>query len=318
MKELIASLAVFRELYDQRKDIYDVLMHFISVLIAEKGLKCFTTVLLTQQLKDEFGFRLPEAVIKTSLKRLSYLKKSNLGEYIVDSSKFETIKNFTSLYEQSNSVYHEMFGRLIDYIKKITKKELSDSEKEIVQKELFSYLLDEGEIMQYTKYIAAYLITETEPNIRSILKDIREGLILYSGITYSDISRLGSWNTEIAVYFDTEILFQMAGFDGELYKMFFDDFFAYVKDINTKSQKKLIKLRSFISTRKEIETFFYKACEIVAGKDILSPERTAMSTIVQNCKLESDVIIKKSDFFTLLTTNGIELEEDELDITKKV
>jgi len=317
MKELIASLAVFRELYDKHKDIYDVLREFLITFIFDHNIKSFTVTSLTQQFNNEYHFKIPEAVIKTSLKKLSFLTKKN-GEYIVDNSNMPSlsIDEFSSLYNKSNNQYKMVIKKLIHYIQTTHKLDLNDDIVKEIENEFYSYLLDQNETRKYTKYISLYFISETDPLILSELKDIREGFILYTGIIYTDNSRLGSWDSKLTIYLDTEILFQMAGYNGELHKIFFDDFFIYVKEINYKSSKKLINLKYFQSTKDEIISFFTKACDIVAGNDILNPEKTAMVTIVQNCRSKSDVIIKQADFFTLLTNNGIELEHEYIDFTK--
>jgi hypothetical protein len=315
MKELIASLAVFRELYDKNKDIYDVLRLFIITFIVDHNIKSFTETSLTQKLNNEYHFKIPEAVIKISLKRLSFLSKK-YGEYIVDNSNIPSIDNFSALYNQSNNQYQMVKNKLIHYIQTIHKIDLNNDAIKEIEAEFYDFLIDQNETKKYTKYISLYLISETDLLIINSLKDIREGFILYNGIIYTDNSRLGSWDAKITIYLDTEILFYMAGYDGELYKMFFNDFYNYVKEINSKSSKKLIELKYFPSTKNEIDNFFTKACDIVAGNDILNPEKTAMVTIVQNCKLKSDVIIKKADFFTLLANNGIEFEDEYIDLTK--
>ena len=315
-KALIRSRKPSFTFYDQRRDIYDVLAQFISIIIIDDGLHDLTSLFITQRLKELYGFRIPDAVITTSLKRLPFIEKKYRGKYIVDHSKIDKTSNFSELYEQSNNIYQILLNNIIDFINIKTKNNLSDTEINEVQKELFEYLLDENDTKKYTKYIAMYLLSLQDNEIKSVLKDIREGMILYTGITYSDINRLGSWDTKLTIYIDTEILFYMAGFDGELYKLFFDDFFYYIKHINSKSSKKLIELRYFLSTKNEIDSFFNKAKDIVIKREILNPEKTAMSNIVRNCKLESDVIIKQADFYTLLTNNGIELDNDEIIISK--
>ena len=317
MKELIASLAVFRGLYDKHKDIYDVLRQFILTFIVDHNIKSFTDTGLTQQFNNEYHFNIPEAVVRTSLKKLSFLTKKN-GEYIVDYSNIPSalIDEFSSLYSQSNNQYQTVIKKLIHYIQTNHKLNLNDDIIKEIENEFYSYLLDQNETKKYTEYISLYIISETDPLIITALKDIREGFILYTGIIYTDNSRLGSWDSKVTIYLDTEILFQMAGYDGEIYKVFFYDFFNYVKEINLKSSKKLINLKYFPSTKDEINNYFAKACDIVEGKVVLNPEKTAMVTIVNNCRSKSDVIIKQADFFTLLTNNGIEFEHEYIDFTK--
>ena len=108
---------------------------------------------------------------------------------------------------------------------------------------------------------------------------------------------------------ETEILFHFAGFNGELYKNLFFDFFELVKEINQKSIKKdgkrLITLKYFPEIKEEVERFFKKAEHIVAGKDKANPSKTAMTTILDGCKSPAEIIEKKTRFYALLRSSGI-------------
>ncbi|WP_289019317.1 hypothetical protein [Desulfobacter postgatei] len=166
---------------------------------------------------------------------------------------------------------------------------------------------------EYSDYISGFIIENKQSiDFRQQLNKIREGVVLYSGITYSsnsNLNELGSWNTELTVYLDTEILFHFIGYNGELPKALFNDFFQYVKEINSKSPNRLIKLKYFREVEDEIEKFFDKAKYILAKKDILRPNITAMISVLNGCKHPSDVLAKKSDFYCFLRTHDIRLEE---------
>ena len=92
MKEvnLLSSAAVLRALYDNKKDIYDVIAEFIRASIKQKSIRVFDSMECTELLLSEFGFRIPEAIVKSCLK--NRLKKNGEidlidGRYCV-SSKF--------------------------------------------------------------------------------------------------------------------------------------------------------------------------------------------------------------------------------------
>ena len=57
------------------------------------------------------------------------------------------------------------------------------------------------------------------------LNIIREGVILYSGVRYVEITQKRKELVDyLVIYLDTEILFHFAGYNGELYKSIFEDF----------------------------------------------------------------------------------------------
>ena len=62
----MASLAVFRSLYDKEKDLYSVIASFSKQLIISQRLNGFELQEFCSKFNDEYGFDLPTAVIKTS------------------------------------------------------------------------------------------------------------------------------------------------------------------------------------------------------------------------------------------------------------
>jgi hypothetical protein len=167
---------------------------------------------------------------------------------------------------------------------------------------------------EYSEFISAFIIRRRhELDFTKQLNVIKEGVVLYSGIKYnSNINNLGSWTTPLTIYIETEVLFHFAGYNGDLYKTLFLDFFSFVKEINTKEGKKLIQIKYFQEVKGEIERFFKKAEFIVEGKDKANPSNTAMRTIINGCDSPGDIIEKKTMFFELLNKNGIK-EDDYFD-----
>ena len=72
----MASLAVFRALYNGKKDIYAIISEFIKLIIINKNIKHFELQQMIIWVSDEYGFNLPEAVIKRSVNKLNFLEKS--------------------------------------------------------------------------------------------------------------------------------------------------------------------------------------------------------------------------------------------------
>lgn len=79
---LLASLAVFRELYNAEKDVYGVISVFLNDLIGLEKLYSFDANEITNKLNDTFEFDIPKAVVETSLGRIKFIEK-NQGKYTV-------------------------------------------------------------------------------------------------------------------------------------------------------------------------------------------------------------------------------------------
>ncbi|MDO9567217.1 MAG: hypothetical protein Q7J15_10805 [Candidatus Desulfaltia sp.] len=306
----LASLAVFRELHNSQKDIYGVICAFLNEIIATKGKYQFNLTEITNSLNETFDFAIPEAVVRTSLGRLDYLNKAQ-GNYIVKNMPAER-HDLTDLQKEIQTSNRITMDNLLSFVAEEKNCELTDSEKESILNSFCSFLLDDSNSDKFSEYISGFVIrNQQNDEFRKKLNQIREGVILYSGLKYStNLSDIGSWKTELTIYLDTEILFHCAGYNGKLYKSLFDDFFEYVKEINRKSQKRLIKLKYFKEVKNEIESYFTKAQFIVEGKEMPNPKVTAMNAIIEGCTAASDVIAKKSDFYLFIKNNGI--AEDDI------
>lgn len=307
----LASLAVFRELYDNQKDVYGVISEFLKEIISSENKYQFGLTEITLLLNESYDFKIPEAVVKTSLSRLPFLSKSN-GVYSVN-KPIDQIRN-KEFQEKQNKIYNSnnnVVNRLFIYIESQKKVTLSEAEKEIIVKSLCSFMLDESTVQEYSEYIGAFIVQcKSEDTLLAQLDTIKEGVVLYTGLKYnSNLNDLGTWNTQITIFIETEILFHFAGYNGELFKILFNDFFTFVKEINSqsinKNGKKKIHLKYFSEVKNEIERFFKKAEFIINGEDTLNPSKTAMASIVNGCKTPSDIIEKKALFYDLLKTNGI-------------
>ena len=85
--KLLASLSVFRQLFNAEKDVYGVISVFLNDLIKTHNLLSFNLNEITNLLNQTYEFDIPSPVIVTSLGRLKYLEKS-FGSYIVNNVSF--------------------------------------------------------------------------------------------------------------------------------------------------------------------------------------------------------------------------------------
>lgn len=300
----VAAIVTFRQLYDDGKhDIYEIMSKFIeSVIISEKKY-CFELIEMSELLKNHYGFKIPDYVIKTSIKKLSFVKKES-NSYSVDYNQVED-NNFMHNYESAACDNEKVFNELCEFVEAHRGK-LSKRDKQVLSKEFCYFLLEDSNADKYSDLISAFILKKAEMHDDFQIRKIKEGAILYAGINYnSNISDRASWKEDINIYVENEILFHLAGYNGEIFERITSDLMSLVHEMNSKSKKKVINVRYFEEVEKEIEDYFSKAQYIVKGHDIVSTDNNAMKKIVEGCKTESDVIDKKVKFKLLLTRYGI-------------
>ncbi len=301
----LASLAVFRELYNTQNDIYGIISKFIESIILKYSKHSFSSIEITKILNSEFGFNIPQAVVEPALKRLDFItKKSRL--YIVQNLSKINDDN-TEKREKHIIQNNSIINALNSYIGNELKRDLTDKEKKEITIEFRAFLLDESNGNNFSTQISAFLI-QNQNNQQYIesLNKIKEGIIIYSGLKYNpELNDLGAIKRDITIYIETEILFHLAGFNGEVFKRISIDFFKYVSEINRKSTKHKVYLKYFEQTKMEIERFFNTAESVVEGKSTFDPSKTAMMTIIDGCKQPSDVVEKSVKFFRLLKGHSI-------------
>jgi len=318
MKEskLIASVVVFKELHDSNKDIYDVISEFIKATIISNKKWKFNSTEITSLIENEFDFKLPEAVIKTTLKR-RLIKSGFLilehGEYNVTDINTSIDPTFETNYKKNIEIYNQTEQEFISYIQKSKGYTLDTSEKTRIKENLNQYLLGNGLNEDFSKEISTYIVkNKSNVELQKRLNVIKEGLVLYTGVRFTaDINELGKWDKELTIFLDTEILFYSTGLNGEIYRDIFNDFYNLVREINNSSKKKIIHLKYFEETEKEVFDFFHVATLIIEGKKTLNPSKTAMKEIINGCTTKSDIVVKRNKFFIDLKTSGISKEESK-------
>ncbi|MCC5935124.1 MAG: hypothetical protein JJU35_12835 [Balneolales bacterium] len=306
----LASLAVFRELYDTQKDLYWIISQFIDDIIKRNQIHQFSATEITDRINNEFDFKLPDAVVKTALKRLDYLTKE-YGTYTANLSGQQNELKLSTEKEVIKDNNDIIINDLFTFVERESNFILDSEKKKTITESFCSFLLNNSENNEYSDYISAFILNN-KANIAfsKQLKTIKEGVILYSGFKFSnDIGNIGNWKTPLRIFLDTEILFHSAGYNGVVYQNIFDDFYSYVKSINRNSKNKLISLCYFEENSKEIDSYFYKAQNIIDGKDKLNPNSTAMAEILLGCSTKSDVIEKKANFYMGLKTMGIHVDD---------
>lgn len=314
-QRLLASVALFRKLYDNKKDSYDVLAEFLRASINIKGLWSFTVEQGSTALKESFGFQIPSAVLK------SCLRKRLKGEVELEHGVFSTTEKFTKSEKLQIEVaaaqaeQEEIVGQLVDFVNRYNEKPLSERSEDQLRTDFHKYFLGGLAPSSNLTSINEFIVRKsTDPLFTKKLNHLEEGLILYQGIGYSpDTGTVNTWRTEYTIFLDTELLFWANGYDGALFKNIFDEFIDLVKEINSKaSDKGKLEVKFFPETKREIDSFFSYAELVVSGCRVSDPSKTAMQHLLNGSSTRSDIVQKKALFYATLRKLKIseEIERD--------
>jgi hypothetical protein len=299
--KMLLSLAVFKKLYDEQKDIYEVISSFIKCELSTQTTP-FKLIDITKKVNTEYSFYIPQAVIKTSLnkiKKKGFLKFKD-GEYvIIKKITVPDVENDSRLAEQQKQNVLNTIKQYLD-AKNFPYKN--------IEKSLENYILNKHD--EISIHIDACVIKNS--NNKSFvdnLNEIKYGLVLYKGISYGmENINPENWNPK-TIFLDTAILFYLAGYQGGLFEQMANDFLLLIETTNRK--KEIIKLRFLESAEKQIDNIFYTAEQIISRKKNYHANEL-VKHILSSCHngSSSDIAIKKIEFYSFLSQKKIKLYEE--------
>lgn len=310
MSSVMAAYATLKSLSDEKKynSPYQILREFIRYIINFDSLYSFSTVEMKEALYKHFSFVIPEAVIKTSLKKMEGVSLNN-GIYSISLNELGLDSLFEDKKKEADEYSIDIIEKLSEYISRRTGNETIS--KETLIQELTHFLTGDDVVgnRKYTDIISEFIIkNEDNKDLQDGLSRIREGSILYMGLCYN-IGDFGSITKPLTLYLGTEVLFSLLGYNGEIFKQFVDDFYDQIRISGAKRSSK-IKLRYFSEIKKEIDEFFSTAGEIVEGRRYDQFNKPAMKAIINGCNTSADVDVKKSDFYFKLKNKFGIVEDD--------
>ena len=306
---ILASFSTMKSLVDaqQYQSPYQILAEFIQYIIIKSNLHSFTAIEMKNRLFEVFGFDIPEAVVRTTVRGLQFVKTENRIYHVnpielKDNSAFEEMK---AVAEANNT---DIIDLLIAFAQETDPSNAIWADA--LTQEFIAYLLDDQQSTaagKYTDLIGRFILkNESDEKIQSALTAIREGSILYIGLNHN-ISETGSLRKPLTLFLGTEVLFSLYGYNGEIYKQLAQDLYDQIKAANVGTKR--ITLRYFSEVKKEIDDFFASAELIVDGKQLLF-DTVAMKAIINGCSTAGDVKVKKADFFHVLQCSYGIMEDD--------
>lgn len=306
-EKVMASYVTYKELFRGKKykSPYQILAEFIKYIIVQEKIYQFSCSEIKKMIVDIFGFNLPNAVLKSALKKVECVEKNGQwDEYSVDYKKISVDSSFEMYKKNAEQENVRLMTKLVEFTEEKLSERLDENKKQELLADFMAYMLDESNGGDFQDIISIFILKNQEN--KEQIQSIREGCILYTGINY-DINEVGSITDKLTLYLDVEILFDLYGYNGDIFQALAIDMIKLVQEANKK--KKYIKLRYFEDTKREIEDFFRRAEDIITGK-VLLKENIAMNAIVSGCKDATDISDKQSDFFHKLQYQYSILEDE--------
>lgn len=304
--DCLAAYAMFKNMYNvgSGNDIYVILSKFIESIILDNNLHSFSANEMRADLKSKYSFDLNLAIIKTAIKKIDNVCMEN-HEYVV---KGPHSSSSNSVYEKHKSLSNEyelIFVELEQYAKKhkndINLVELKDA--------FIKYFLEEKIDATFSTLISGYILEkERDSKFQAMLQDIQSGIILYSALRYNvNIFPKHKWKNKLCIFLEMEILFHLAGLNGEIYEKMAGDLIELIKEINQKAKRTVIELYYFTDISKEVNDYFGTAENIVKWKARSSKFviKKAMRSICNGCQTASDVLERKVNFWNCIEKLGI-------------
>ena len=207
---ILASFVTLKSLTETNtyQSSYQLLSEFIEYIIIEDSVYNFSAIEMKNKLKEFFGFDIPEAVIKTATKSLSYVTKVKTA-FQVNHSHIDEMRNKIKILNEAKLSAERNSSNILSmlqrYIEEQSPGEIID--QNALEHDFISFLVADQQSYngKYTRLIGAFIIShENDIKLQECLNDIREGSILYIGINYN-INETGSIIKPLTLFLDTEV-----------------------------------------------------------------------------------------------------------------
>lgn len=309
---LLASAALFRSLHDENMDQQDILAKFITASVHINNLNTFDSREISTLINTDFGFEIPEAVVRSCIRRKLKLEISSVP---ASRNRFQKTQNFSAPIElqeqlkEAQRTQDSLAQKLVTYVEGVVCKHLEPRERDILISDFYEHVKGTTKPGANAAHIGLFIIKLGEQSELDVLEKAKQGLIICEGLRYSTEGGNGAnLSADLHVYLDMEILFSATGLHGQMRKEIFRDFHELAKDINRRPGKKSpgkIKFRYFDDTKLDIDKYFAAAISIVGGRERLNPNRDAMNSIIEGCRSRFDVMLKEESFWRQVEELGI-------------
>lgn len=322
--DLNSALALFRSLYKAQKgDVYTIIERFILVGVKSRGLMSFTREEIVTLLKESFNLDIPFSVISKCIIAYQDVFQYKAGKYIVINPMDSEIDQIISEMNEIEGYKESVVNELVSFVEKKQNTKLTTAERAELTQYFFDFVIDKdrqaegSDRLLITQFI---ICKEKDECFQYFINSIKEGMVIYKGIRYSDAPDDTSWETNTDFFLDEEYLFSAYGMNGSFYEKCFMEFYNFVEEINNASKMKggrnRIRLFYFRETKEDVNAYFAQAVRIRRMVERYNYPKTAMDTILNECKEDVDVERYKTNFYRKLKEMHIEEYPDEIDLRR--
>ena len=175
---VLAAYATIKSLSDEKKyqSPYQILREFLRYIIKEDALYSFSSAEMKNHLSDHFGFSIPEAVIRTSLKNMAGVAL-NYGVSCVNAAEFGTDSLFEEKKKEADEYESCIIRMLSEYISEKTGNTKVD--ESLLIRDLTRFLTDDfSRTTQYTDLIGVLMMKTLSyaANLKSIVAETKKPL----------------------------------------------------------------------------------------------------------------------------------------------
>lgn len=234
MNKTLFGLALLTYNWERgKKDIFDSYIPLICNNINNKGHRIVTRDIVQTDLLTEYGISISLGACENLLKRMAKNEtlSKNQGEFYVDIHKVSEISQKTNP-QELNSAFTSLVLDLQNYSNQSFNVELSVTETEEALINFFKendldllFANNNGQTVlpkvkesKKAKYIIAKYITDLQSkdtNKFSLVLKLAKGYAIASLITYDDIQHYSGTLSEVEIYFDAPIIFNLLGLNGD-------------------------------------------------------------------------------------------------------
>ncbi|MDE8098455.1 hypothetical protein PT040_01490 [Erysipelothrix rhusiopathiae] len=323
-----ASYSLFRKLNDSMTT-QEIIIQFVEFVVVDNYKKTREEVQVYEvknYLEEEFGFKIPYSIISQAMRKSDLLTRVKKDVYSIKlehegtptDGRIKSLKTKIDDEVYQNNLFIES---IFDYIESKEEALLSEHDKLEVISSIYSFLLEKNisdsfQKNKYYKYISTYLIGPTSSSYFKQIESIKEGSLLLVGLSYNDsASQQKKWVKKFDIYIETEVLFHLAGFNGKIFQEIAEDTFSLIEQVNKK--KKVIHLKIFDSTIEEYRNYFDMAIQILESGGQIKSDKQAMTSILENCETQVDVLDKLFNFEQMIEKLDIESQAN-IDVSEDI
>lgn len=322
--DLNSALALFQALYKAQKgDVFTIIERFILVGVKSKGLMSFTKEEISDLLKETFNIVIPFSVIQKCITTHQEVFKYTREKYVVINPMDEEIDKIITEMNEREKYKETIVAELVTFVEGHRNKSLLESERVSLGRLFFDFVIDKEHVEDNDDrlFITRFIIEKEKDNrFQNFLNSIREGMVIYKGIRYSDSPNDTSWEINTDFFLDQEYLFSAYGMNGPFFEKCFYEFYELVEEINKASVmrggRNRIRLFYFPETKDDIESYFAQAIRIKRMQERYNYPKTAMDSILNACKEDVDIERYKTNFYIKLNSLHITEYPEEIDLRR--